>query len=104
MISREEVLKLAALSRIKLSDGEVAKMQSDMGNILAYVDTLKAAPLAGDKLGAPVMSANRNVLREDANPHEQELHTDFLINLAPNSERAGGGRFVKVKKILGGSQ
>jgi aspartyl-tRNA(Asn)/glutamyl-tRNA(Gln) amidotransferase subunit C len=97
MITREEVIKLAALSRLKLTDDEVTHMQHDMGAILAYVDKLKGAK--GVEHG-PVMSTNRNVLREDANPHEGGIHTKKLIDLAPKKE----GNLVKVKKILGGSQ
>ena len=101
MITREEVIKLASLSRLKLSEEEIAKMQSDMTSILAYVDKLKSAK--GVEHG-PVMSANKNVLREDANPHEGGAYTDKLVSLAPKHEENPDGKFVKVKKILGGSQ
>ena len=101
MITREEILKLAALSRLKLSDEEVANMQHDMNAILAYVDKLKSAPAGGSE---PVMSVNKNVMREDANPHEGGIYTDALINLAPKHEKNADGQFVKVKKIIGGSQ
>lgn len=101
MISREEVMKLANLSRLKLSEDEITRMQKDMGNILAYVDKLKEAK--GVDHG-PVMSVNKNVLREDINPLEGGLYTEKLINLAPKHEKNKDGLFLKVKKILGGSQ
>jgi aspartyl-tRNA(Asn)/glutamyl-tRNA(Gln) amidotransferase subunit C len=97
MISREEILKLANLSRLKLSEDEVIKMQTEMTAILAYVDKLKE--VAGKETG-PVMSTNKNVLREDVNPHEGDLYTDKLIKAAPKHQ----GRHVQVKKILGSSQ
>lgn len=96
MITREEVVKLANLSRLKLSDEEIAHMQKDMGAILSYVDKLKSAPIVEN---GPVMSVNKNVLREDANPHAGGIFTKKLINLAPTKE----GSYFKVKKILGGS-
>ncbi len=101
MITREEVVKLAALSRLNLTDDEITRMQKDMGNILAYVDKLKSAK--GVEHG-PVMSVNKNVFREDANPHAGNLHTEELINLAPKHDKNKDGLYVKVKKILGGSQ
>lgn len=101
MITREEVIKLAALSRLKLSESEITQMQKDMGNILAYVDKLKEAK--GVSHG-PVMSVNKNVLREDVDPLPGGIYTDKLINLAPKHEKTKDGVFVKVKKILGGSQ
>jgi aspartyl-tRNA(Asn)/glutamyl-tRNA(Gln) amidotransferase subunit C len=97
MISLDEVKKLANLSRLKLSDEEMVRMQSEMTAILAYVDKLKA--VAGKETG-PVMSTNKNVLREDANPHAGDLYTDKLIKAAPKHQ----GRHVQVKKILGSSQ
>ena len=88
---------MASLSRLKLSDEEMVRMQHDMTAILAYVDKLKEA--AGKDTG-PVMSVNKNVLREDAYPHAGDLYTDKLVKAAPKHQ----GRHVKVKKILGSSQ
>ena len=101
MISREDIVKLASLSRLKLSEEEIVRMQGEMTSILAYVDKLKTA--AGSETG-PVMSVNKNVMREDANPHATGEFTDRLIELAPRKEVTKEGKFVKVKKILGGSQ
>jgi len=104
MISCDEIVKLANLSRLKLSEEEIVRMQGEMTNILAYVDKLKAAPIAAEKMGAPVMSTNKNVLREDANAHEGGIFTEKLVGLAPKKEKTSEGWYVKVKKILGGSQ
>ena len=98
MITRDEIVKLASLSRLKLTDAEIEKMQADMGAILAYVDKLKTA--AGSETG-PVMSVNKNVMREDKNAHKGGEFTDKLIALAPKSQTTKDGKFVKVKKILG---
>jgi aspartyl-tRNA(Asn)/glutamyl-tRNA(Gln) amidotransferase subunit C len=101
MISREEIVKLANLSRLSLTEDEISRMQKDMGNILAYVDKLKSAK--GVDHG-PVMSANKNVLRDDTNAHEGGVYTEKLVHLAPNHVKNNDGLYVKVKKILGGSQ
>lgn len=97
MISLDEVKKLAGLSRLKLSDEEMARMQHDMTAILAYVDKLKSAAV---KETRQAMSTGKNVLREDVHPHEGDLYTDRLVKAAPRHQ----GRHVKVKKILGSSQ
>lgn len=97
MITRQDIEKLAALSRLKLSEEEAARMQGEMGSILAYVDKLKAA--AGGETG-PVMSTNRNVMREDATDRKGDEYTERLLSLAPKRD----GRHLKVKKILGSSQ
>jgi len=101
MITKEEVEKLANLSRLKLSSEEVVRMQTDMGAILAYVDKLKTA--VGKDTGS-VMSVNRNIMREDADAHASGEFTDRLIALSPRHESTKEGKFIQVKKILGGSQ
>ncbi len=101
MITRQDIDKLAALSRLKLSDEEATRMQGEMTSILAYVDKLKSA--AGSETG-PVMSANKNVLRDDANAHEGGIYTEKLMALVPRKEKTAEGWYLKVKKILGGSQ
>ena len=42
MISREEVLQLALLARLKLDDKEVAGLQKDISGILEYVGQISA--------------------------------------------------------------
>lgn len=107
MITRQEIDKLAALSRLKLSEEEAVRMQGEMTSILAYVDKLKAAVGtmgSGNAEIGPVMSANKNVMRADADGHEGGIYTEKLMNLAPKKEKTPEGWYVKVKKILGGSQ
>jgi len=97
MITRAEIEKLAALSRLKLSEEEIVRMQNEMGSILAYVDKLKTA--TGKENSREIdltLSVNKNVLREDENPHESGMYTDKLIKSAPRHD----GQYIKVKKIL----
>lgn len=97
MISHDEIKKLAALSRLELSEEEIVQMQGDMDAILAYVDKLKNAPSKG---AGPAMLQNINVMREDINPHKGGINTEKLIKAAPSHT----AEHVKVKKILGQSQ
>ena len=68
MISKDEVLNLAALARLKLADVEVAGLQKDISDILEYVGQVSAVPPQGetflsDSKDSPFGS--RNVMRED---------------------------------------
>lgn len=68
MISREEVLQLAELARLKLADGEIESLQKDISNILEYVGQVSAIQPQGetflsDSKASP--SGSRNALRED---------------------------------------
>ncbi|MEK7607383.1 MAG: Asp-tRNA(Asn)/Glu-tRNA(Gln) amidotransferase subunit GatC [Patescibacteria group bacterium] len=97
MISKEEIVKLASLSRLKLSEEEIVRFQGEMGSILAYVDKLKTATSDNnDTKNEPVSPSNKNVMREDVNPHESGIYTDKLIKAAPRHDN----RYIKVKKIL----
>ena len=61
MISREEVLQLAELARLKLSDKEVAGLQKDISNILEYVGQISQVNVEKEK----ATPFNYNVMRED---------------------------------------
>lgn len=93
MISENDVKKLATLARIKLSPEEETKLARDMESILGYVQQIQSVEI-------PEMSGRkervRNVLRDDANPHESGIHTQDILNEAPGRE----GDYLKVKKIL----
>ncbi len=39
-ITRDDVLHLAQLSSLELNDSEIDKLQTDLGNIIGYVDKL----------------------------------------------------------------
>ena len=61
MISREEILNLAELARLKLSDAEVAGLQKDISNILEYVGQVSAISIEEEK----EKPLQRNIMRSD---------------------------------------
>lgn len=95
-ISLDEVKKLAELSRIELSDEEMETMRGEIDSIISYIDTIQKVELPEVPEG-PVYLDEKNVMREDTDPHEPGLYTEKLLAQAPRTE----GKFLKVKKILG---
>lgn len=94
-MNEEGVKKLAELSRLELSDEEIKQYSGEISEILSYVDSLKEA--GADEMTSVIEnSAERNVMREDENPHETGINTDVIMDAAPDSVN---GHF-KVKKIL----
>ncbi len=89
------VKKLAQLSRLELTNAEIAKYTGEISDILAYFDSLKSASSTETDLHIE-SSSNRNVMRSDDLPQNPESHTETLLASAP--EHSGG--YVKVKKIL----
>ena len=93
MITQEDIKKLAALARIKLSDEEVVGLQKDMQNILGFVTQIQEA---SGSLKEGEKERVRNIWREDANPHETGVYTETILAEAPDRK----GDYLRVKNIL----
>jgi len=92
MIERDHIKKLADLSRIKLEEEELPGIARDIESILSYVEQIKEVT---DKTEvAPGLV--RNVMREDALPHEGGAYTEKLLHEAPSSKNG----FIRVRKII----
>lgn len=48
MLSKEEVLKIAKLARLSLTDAEVTAYQTTMGRVLDYIKELSQLPTPND--------------------------------------------------------
>ena len=92
-MNREEVLKLAKLARIDISDTEAESLSHEFAAILKYVGEVKGAAGEAAASSAPT---HRNVMREDGDAHESGIYTDRILAEAPASAKG----YVKVKKIL----
>lgn len=94
-ITPEDIDKLSELSRLALTDEEKQSLHTDLVEILGYVDQIKEVSDATPEIVPPV----QNVLREDTDAHESGVHTKTVLGEAPEQD----GTYLKVKKILGGS-
>ncbi|MDE1924812.1 MAG: Asp-tRNA(Asn)/Glu-tRNA(Gln) amidotransferase subunit GatC [Patescibacteria group bacterium] len=102
MISKEEVLNLAELARLKLSDAEVESLQKDISNILDYVGQVSAVGVSDVEQLKPIL---RNVMREDkpygAGSVMMLGSREALLEALPKKEKAPmGGFFNVVRKII----
>jgi aspartyl-tRNA(Asn)/glutamyl-tRNA(Gln) amidotransferase subunit C len=93
-LSREDVLKLAALSKLKLSDDEIGRLQAELGEILDYVNLLDTVDVSGLEPTYQV-SGLKNVYRNDE-PRDYGYKADDLLKNAPSVQ---DGQF-KVKRVL----
>lgn len=93
-LSREDVLKLARLARLKLSDEEIETFQAELSEILAYVEQLKSVDVSGLEPTDQV-SGLVNVMREDKVKDYGFTPADLLKN-APATE----DDHIKVKRML----
>jgi len=93
MLTREEVIKLAHLARIALTDQEVEKFRKDLSAVLDYVEELKKVDVSGvDEVFE--VTGLVNVQRDDkaviAENHQE------IFSQAPEMKDG----FYKVKAIL----
>jgi aspartyl-tRNA(Asn)/glutamyl-tRNA(Gln) amidotransferase subunit C len=65
-LTRAEVMRVADLARLRLSDSEIDAMQHQLSRILEHVSALQAVDVAGVEPTAQVTDLV-NSLREDAN-------------------------------------
>jgi aspartyl-tRNA(Asn)/glutamyl-tRNA(Gln) amidotransferase subunit C len=86
MIERDQVLHVARLARLRLTDDEVDRMAGEMSKILEHVEKMTQLDLDGVEPTSHVVEL-QNVLREDVPreclPREQALE--------PAPDVAGGG-------------
>jgi len=92
-ISKEEVKYIANLARLGLSEEEIAHFQTQLEDVLEYVDKLKEADVSGVSPMAHVLDV-KNVYR----PDEVKLSIDpeKVFRSAPSKE----GNFFKVPKVI----
>ena len=94
-MTKEEILHLAGLARIRLTNDEIESLKTDLTQILDYVGVV--TEIAGEDPDLePKAGAVHNVLREDKITNEPGSLTDDLIKEMPDTK----GQFLKVKKIL----
>ncbi len=93
MLTRDEVIKIARLARIALTDAEVEKFQKELSAVLDYVEELKKVDTTGLEEVSQVTGLV-NVQREDRSA-EAENH-EAIFSQAPEIKDG----FYKVKAIL----
>ncbi|HEX2393550.1 MAG TPA: Asp-tRNA(Asn)/Glu-tRNA(Gln) amidotransferase subunit GatC [Solirubrobacterales bacterium] len=82
MIDREQVLHVAKLARLRLSDAEVETMAGELSGILEHVDRIGRLDLEGVEPTSHVVELE-NVLRSDDAPW-RSLPRDVALAPAPD--------------------
>jgi aspartyl-tRNA(Asn)/glutamyl-tRNA(Gln) amidotransferase subunit C len=87
--SKEELLKVAKLSALNLSDEEITTFQGQLNKVLNFIDQIKEVKITE----TAEQIRNKNILRED-----EIIPTDSadILNLAPDKQES----YFVVPKIL----
>lgn len=94
-LSREEVLKLAQLARLALTDDEVTEFQDELGEILQYVAQLQSVDISGLEPTHQVTGLT-NVMRDDV-IHDYGYQPRDLLKNVPHVQDDQ----IKVKRMIG---
>jgi len=93
MISKEDVIHIAKLARLELTDNEIKKFQKDMSEILDYFNLLKKAPKP------KALPDNKNLKTESLRKDEVVSNFDIrekIILSAPDKKEG----YIKVKTVF----
>jgi aspartyl-tRNA(Asn)/glutamyl-tRNA(Gln) amidotransferase subunit C len=94
-LSREDVLKLARLARLSLSDEEIEQYRTELSDILQYVEQLQSVDVEGLKPTNQVTGLT-NITR----PDEEKDYGYEPADLLKNVPAVKDGQ-IKVKRTLG---
>jgi aspartyl-tRNA(Asn)/glutamyl-tRNA(Gln) amidotransferase subunit C len=86
MIDRDQVLHVAKLARLRVSDDEVDKMAGELSKILEHVETMNELDLDGVQPTSHVVDLT-NVLREDV--PRPGLDRETALGQAPDAADDG---------------
>ena len=93
-LTRDDILKLAKLSRLQLSEDEIKQFTEEIGSILHYVEQLQSVDLSGYEPTSQVTGLV-NVMRHDEVKDYGPSPADLLKN-APATEKG----LIKVKRVI----
>lgn len=94
-LTREDVFKLASLARLKLSDDEAESFETEINEILQYVEQLQSVDVDGLEPTAQVTGLT-NVTRPDEVRSYGYKPLDLLKNV-PKTEN----NQIKVERMVG---
>lgn len=92
--TRDDILHLAKLSNLQLTDAEISALQQDVTNIVGYISQLDELDTTGVEPTYQVFEME-NVWREDE-VKPQDASREQLLNLAPASRQD----MIQVPKVL----
>lgn len=93
-LTRDDVLKLARLARLQLSEDEIDQFTSEISAILGYVEQLQSVDLSSLEPTHQVTGLT-NVLRQDI-VHDYGTSPEDLLKNAPAKETG----HIKVRRVL----
>lgn len=93
-MEKKDILHLATLSRIRITDAEAQALKTDIESVLEYVGVV--SEIAADAHLTKKIGPVFNVFRQDEVSNEPDSYTEAILKEAPHVK----GRHFTVKKII----
>lgn len=93
-MNKEDILKLAELSRLEITDSEAELYKKDFEGILKYIDSISSVDV--DFNDQDQIGVLKNVMRSDDDEYKAGEFTKDILDTAPETEDG----YFKVKKVL----
>lgn len=94
-ISEKDLVEVANLAQIKLTENEILKFSVDLGSVLSFFDKLQEINTEKvDEIGH--ITGMNNVYREDISIDTDCKEKEIMLSNVPNKS----GRYIKVKNVL----
>ena len=99
-LSREQILKIAKLAKLDLTDSEVELYMKNLTDILAYVDQLQEIDTTNTAITSQVTGLE-HVVHEDSPEKKWDVfHKNIARELLDCSPLPTDGNQIKVPKVL----
>ncbi len=93
-ISKEDVFYVSGLSRLKIDVSKIDQFQSQLSDILGYIDQLNELDTENISPTSHVITSIKNVFRDDE--PEESITPEQALQNAPDKEN----NFFKVTRII----
>jgi len=93
-MDKKEIISLAELSRLEISDSDIDAYKKDFDGILDYINSISKVDIAfSDHYQT---NLTENYMREDNHVYEAGEFSDDILDIVPQAKEG----YVKVKKVL----
>lgn len=93
-MTKDEIISLAQLAKLRLSESEIQQFQDELNGILAYVEVLDGVDTENLKPTSQVTGL-QSVMRDDI-VRDQPAHPDELLACVPNTQK----NYIKVRRMI----
>jgi len=95
-VTKEEIIKIAKLAKLKFTDDELAKFEKEFNSILGYITIIQECDVEGIEFEHNLNDYTGTVLREDK--VKKSLSQEKALQNASNGRNRNG--YIKTSKIV----